>query len=254
MMRSDGIEGVRLMRRWIAGLALASLLASPLVWPAGSELSRLRSENMRLKAQLSALRQSCPAAASSAASPLAATPVPPAAASATPPTAPAVAVPADAGLADPSAAAVTPSPPLPAPAAAGPSAALPDAQLMPPAAAAAVAPAPASSAAVANYTVPSGYQLVPVKPTSSDQDRYKTTGCDQGFLKGPPPGKWRNDDAWKPIHVGMTMSEVEAALGAEHYDVTRDGVLEWHYGQCGPTAEAVVRFNAGQVDAWRAPD
>jgi hypothetical protein len=236
------------MTRLIACLTIASALASPLVWPAGGELTRLRNENARLKAQIDALRQSCPVAAVSAAAPAVAA-VSRAPAATTPVHTTAA---ADAGSS--AALAVVPSPPLPGLAPHAPAPSAPSANADAAAAAAATPPAAAvSGAAVANYSVPSGYQLVPVKPPP-DQEHYQKTGCDQGFLKGPAPGKWRDEAAWKPMHAGMSMSDVEATLGVEHYDVTHDGLLEWHYGQCGPTAEAVVRFNAGQVDAWRPPD
>jgi hypothetical protein len=208
-----------LIQRLGAALVLATVAAHA---AADDSIEQLRAENVRLRAQLQQLRQSCPAAA--------AVPAPTAAAKA-------VAV----APAAPAAPAVTAAP------------------VPPPAAAVQVqaAAAPASPPAVAAVPVPAGYKLVPlstpdwVDPLSPPYDH---TGCSRALGKGPMPAKWNEADNWLDVQRGQSKDEVEKSLGKEHFDAQGRGLVEWQYGKCGDNVAGRVVFKDDRVVSFQVPD
>lgn len=96
--------------------------------------------------------------------------------------------------------------------------------------------------------------IVSEAPPPPPRKPYYNTGCDRSLFEGPPPGKWQDGKAWAQLHTGMSMPEVEAAVGVEHYDEIEKGHLKWEYGRCGRTFEGVVVFDSGKVTAWNPPD
>ncbi|MDB5987401.1 MAG: hypothetical protein JWR16_2454 [Nevskia sp.] len=185
-------------------LALLALLA--LMPVQADELSDLRAENARLRAQLEAAQKNAQPAPAPTANPVVPNPVaaPPIApmATTTPPVAP-----------------TTVAAPAPAPAAAAPAAA----------AAAPVAETPAA---------PPGYKLVRVEPLPPSE-RYMDSGCSRGAFLGPPPAPWLDVDAWNGLRRGMAPKDVEDLIGVEHHDVDARGMKQ------GSTAVAAIRSAAG---------
>jgi len=129
------------------------------------------------------------------------------------------------------------------------------------AAAAATPPAAASSPALpaASPAVVEASPAAPAAPPSPavaaarQPAQYTKTGCDRGLFSGPAPGKWQDSAAWKKIGKGMTMAEVEAAIGVEHYDETQDHAVQWQYGRCGGRWESSVTFVDGLVVSATPP-
>lgn len=90
-------------------------------------------------------------------------------------------------------------------------------------------------------------------PAAEPAKLYADTGCDQGILSGPPPGKWRSGKAWRKVNNGMSMGEVESIVGVEHYDEQKKNSVEWQYGRCGRGWEGSVDFVNGEVVAVSPP-
>lgn len=83
---------------------------------------------------------------------------------------------------------------------------------------------------------------------------YAEAGCDRGFLHGPAPGKWQQANAWKALHNGMSMAEVEGLIGVEHYDVAKGtDTVQWQYGRCAASWQGSVTFRNGSLVSSDAP-
>lgn len=115
---------------------------------------------------------------------------------------------------------------------------------------AAVQPAAADAAGRSMADV----EMAPPPPPSAPPRAYADTGCNRSLFRGPPPGKWQDGKRWEGLHQGMSMAEVEAVLGVEHYDEAADGKVKWEYGRCGRSYEGIVVFAGGSVTAWSPPD
>jgi hypothetical protein len=231
-----------LIQRLGAALVLATVAAQAV---ADDNLEQLRAENVRLRAQLQQLQQSCPVAAATPAPP----PVPAATKVATTPAAPPLAAMPASPAAPATSAAATPAPPAPA-AAVVPAPAPPAAVQVQPGA------APASPASVASVPVPAGYKLVPVgAPDYVDplSPPYDHAGCSRGAFQGPPPAKWNDASNWDGMRRGLKMDEVNDLLGKEHFDASGRDRIEWQYGKCGNAVSGRVQFIDGQVVYWQVP-
>ncbi len=223
--------------------ALLLLVTSPLA-AADDELSRLRAENQALRARNQTLEQACPIAAAASPPTAAASravdlssPAHPVAAHESAP----AAAPVSAAAAAPGAPS---APETPAPAAA-PAAAAPGAPSAP------ETPAPAAAPAAG---VPPPAAVAAAAPAAAGQAKpYSDTGCDRGIFSGPPPGKWQDPKAWKKLAARMSMADVEAAVGADHYDQDKGKTVQWQYGRCGSTWEGSVTFVDGLVDSISPP-
>lgn len=86
------------------------------------------------------------------------------------------------------------------------------------------------------------------------KEKYSDSGCSLGLFKGTPPGKWKDHQGWDDLESGMLMTEVEALLGVEHYDVKGSNGVIWQYGKCGPSTAGQVLFENARVSSWRRPE
>ncbi len=233
-------NSVKQCRRNIFLLALFALSCGSAA-SADPETDQLRAENLRLKAQLQAMQQSC--AASAAPNAKAAGGIP---AASSP-------VAAATGSAATGAAAVVPASPATAalaPASAGKPA--PVSQIDPQAAVVTVTGEGAAATAI-----PQGYKLVPINtPSYIDPlaPPYDRTGCSREMFAGPPPAKWNDAENWRGIYRGESMAEVEQAVGKEHFDRSSRGRVEWQYGKCGSAVSGSALFEGGKLISWQVPD
>ena len=214
---------------------------------ADQQTDQLKAENLRLKAQVQALQQSCVVTPPAPQTSPSASVVPPAT----------VVLEQPASTAGGVASSVIASPTTPVSAAPpAPVAPIPQAAKAPETVQAVPqTPAPATAAAVAE--IPKGYKLVPINtpvPVDPLTPPYDRTGCSRDVFKGPPPAKWNDISNWSGLRNGLDPAQVEEILGKEHYNASGHGRVEWQYGRCGDQIAGRVQFLEGKVVYWQVPD
>ena len=85
------------------------------------------------------------------------------------------------------------------------------------------------------------------------EEPYSRSGCRKSLFERIAPAKWQDASLWLDLERGQTPAEVEAMLGAEHYDEQGGGNIAWLYGKCGASSMAQVLFTRGKLADWRAP-
>lgn len=99
--------------------------------------------------------------------------------------------------------------------------------------------------------IPAGYKLVKVQPPPAP---YSDTGCHHGgFFSAGPDARWKHDDHWLSLQVGMTPKDVERLLGRQHFNVRDGDRIGWEYGKCQNAYRGIVVFSGGQVAYWKKP-
>ena len=138
-------------------------------------------------------------------------------------------------------------------AAAAPAATMVAAPVAPPVAPAIQPVAPVAAAPVAAPPPPAPVAAV-TAPAAAPKP-YSSTGCERGYMAGPAPAKWQNAKAWRSLKKDMSGSEVEAALGVDHYDVDRSGGrVVWQYGRCHSSWAGDVTLFNGVLESFNTPD